>query len=236
MKIRKRYASMPGGHGRRPPAVPSVRCVERPTRAISAYASEVPCRRTDAMQECNGASIRNIAEVLWQTPPEHYDAHSKMLVTPETAATKRFDYRISSYQPKGYVATHRHRVQEQVYHVLEGEGLMELDGVRSVVRTHRLHLHPAGSGARDLQHRPAGPGVHCGHHAADRRLKVGWCPASTKRNATLLSVIAVSDRERNLVQFDARTARASLDRNCFVAPAPRNASGPRDSRFSDGRY
>ena len=72
------------------------------------------------MYERNGASIRNIAEVLWETPPAHYDAHSKMLVTPATAGTRRFDHRISSYQPKGYVAPHRHKVQEQIYHVLEG--------------------------------------------------------------------------------------------------------------------
>ncbi len=91
------------------------------------------------MYERNGATIRNIAEVLWETPPEHYDAHSKMLVT-----TKGFDYRISSYQPKGYVKPHRHKVQEQIYHVLEGGGLMELDGERILVRRHDcIHL-PAG--------------------------------------------------------------------------------------------
>ncbi len=84
----------------------------------------------------NGATIRNIAEVLWETPPEHYDAHSKMLVTPRSDATQRLDYRISSYQPKGYVAPHEHKVQEQVYHILQGEGLMELDDERHVVRAH----------------------------------------------------------------------------------------------------
>ncbi len=57
------------------------------------------------MIERNGASIRNIAEVLWETPPAHYDAHSKMLVTPETAATRRFDHRISSYQQTSTPAT-----------------------------------------------------------------------------------------------------------------------------------
>ena len=109
------------------------------------------------MLERNGATIRNIAEVLWETPPAHYDAHSKMLVSPETAATRRFDHRISSYQPKGYVAPHRHKVQEQIYHVLEGEGLMELDGERIVVRTHDVvHIPPGvehalyNTGLRDL--------------------------------------------------------------------------------------
>jgi quercetin dioxygenase-like cupin family protein len=109
------------------------------------------------MYERNGASIRNIAEVLWETPPEHYDAHSKMLVNPKTAHTQRFDHRISSYQPKGYVAPHRHRVQEQIYHVLDGEGLMELDGERRVVRRHDvIHIPPGvehaiyNSGLQDL--------------------------------------------------------------------------------------
>lgn len=109
------------------------------------------------MYHRNGASIRNITEVLWETPPEHYDAHSKMLVNPASAATRRFDHRISSYQPKGYVAPHRHVVQEQIYHVLDGEGLMELDGERIVVRRHDvIHIPPGvehaiyNSGLADL--------------------------------------------------------------------------------------
>jgi len=80
---------------------------------------------------------------MWETPPAHFDAHSKMLVNPDTAGTRRFDYRISSYQPKGYVAPHRHRVQEQIYHILDGEGLMEIEGERSMVRRHDcIHLPP----------------------------------------------------------------------------------------------
>ena len=90
------------------------------------------------------AVVRNIAEVLWETPPEHYDAHSKMLVTPQNSSTRNFDYRISSYQPKGYVAPHRHKVQEQIYHILSGEGLMELDGARRVVRAHDYIFIPPG--------------------------------------------------------------------------------------------
>jgi mannose-6-phosphate isomerase-like protein (cupin superfamily) len=96
------------------------------------------------MIEKNGATIRHIAEVLWETPPAHYDAHSKMLVTPDNNATKQFDFRISSYQPKGYVEPHTHKVQEQIYHVIEGEGLMELDGERHVVRPHDCIFIPPG--------------------------------------------------------------------------------------------
>jgi len=96
------------------------------------------------MIERNKATIRNIAEVLWETPPQHYDAHSKLLVNPQNNSTMRFDFRISSYQPKGYVAPHSHKVQEQIYHIVQGEGLMELDDARHVVRAHDCIFIPPG--------------------------------------------------------------------------------------------
>ncbi len=43
-----------------------------------------------------------------------------------------------------YVERHAHKVQEQVYHVLEGEGLMEIDGDRRVVRRHDVIFLPPG--------------------------------------------------------------------------------------------
>ena len=49
-------------------------------------------------------------------------------------------------------------MQEQIYHVLDSEGLMELDRELYVVRRHDVIHIPAGSGARDLQFGPAGPG------------------------------------------------------------------------------
>ena len=79
--------------------------------------------------------IRNIAAVPWRQFPDHHGgALSKPLVMPETAGSQHIDYRISMYQPMAYVKLHKHRVQEQVYHVLEGEGLMEIDGAQHVVR------------------------------------------------------------------------------------------------------
>lgn len=92
----------------------------------------------------NGAIIANIAETLWQTYPAHYDAHSKPLVSPATTGSKYFDYRISTYLPKGYVEPHHHKVQEQIYHILEGEGVMELDGERIVVRRQDYIFVPPG--------------------------------------------------------------------------------------------
>ncbi len=91
------------------------------------------------------AMIRNVVEVPWKQFPGHFGgALSKSLVCPENARSLLIDYRISCYQPMAYVAPHTHRIQEQVYHVLEGEGLMEIDGKRTVVRKHDVIYIPAG--------------------------------------------------------------------------------------------
>jgi mannose-6-phosphate isomerase-like protein (cupin superfamily) len=91
------------------------------------------------------ASIRNVVEVPWRQFPDHFGgALSKPLVRPETAGSRLIDYRISCYQPMAYVALHTHKVQEQVYHVIEGEGMMEMDGKRQVVRKHDVIYIPPG--------------------------------------------------------------------------------------------
>jgi len=91
------------------------------------------------------ALIRNVVEVPWQQFPEHFGgALSKALVRPESAGSRLIDYRISCYQPMAYVALHTHKVQEQVYHVLDGEGMMEMDGRRQVVRKHDVIYIPPG--------------------------------------------------------------------------------------------
>lgn len=95
--------------------------------------------------ETRPAIIRNIAEVPWKEFPNHFGgALSKPLVTPDSAGAKHLDYRISCYQPMAYVATHTHKIQEQIYHVLDGEGLMEIDGKRHVVRKHDVIFLPPG--------------------------------------------------------------------------------------------
>ena len=91
------------------------------------------------------ASIRNVVETPWQQFPGHYGgALSKALVRPETAGSRLVDYRISTYQPMAYVETHTHKVQEQIYHVLEGEGSMEIEGKKQIVRKHDVIFIPPG--------------------------------------------------------------------------------------------
>jgi mannose-6-phosphate isomerase-like protein (cupin superfamily) len=91
------------------------------------------------------AFIRNIAAVKWLEFPDHFGgALSKPLVMPDTAGSKHIDYRISMYQPKAYVKKHSHKVQEQVYHVIEGQGLMHIGGKDHVVRKHDFIFLPPG--------------------------------------------------------------------------------------------
>jgi len=95
--------------------------------------------------DTGGALIKNIAEEPWVEPPAHlHGAYSKMLVCPENSAARRLDHRISCYQPRACVERHAHRVQEQIYHVLDGEGLMEIAGERRVVRRHDVIFLPPG--------------------------------------------------------------------------------------------
>jgi quercetin dioxygenase-like cupin family protein len=97
------------------------------------------------MADNRKAFIRNIAEVKWLQFPNHFGgALSKPLVMPDTAQSRHLDYRISMYQPKAYVAKHSHKVQEQVYHVLEGEGLMTVGDEEHVVRKHDFIFLPPG--------------------------------------------------------------------------------------------
>jgi mannose-6-phosphate isomerase-like protein (cupin superfamily) len=108
--------------------------------------SELPTEKDITMPtDKPQAFIRNIAEVPWQEFPNHFGgALSKPLVMPDTAGSRHLDYRISLYQPMARVAVHSHRIQEQIYHVLDGEGLMEIAGRSTVVRKHDVIYLPPG--------------------------------------------------------------------------------------------
>ena len=89
--------------------------------------------------------VANIAEIPWQEFPGHFgSALSKALVRPETCGSRRIDHRISCYQPMAHVAEHVHAVQEQVYHVLEGVGLLVIDGRKHLMRQHDYVFVPPG--------------------------------------------------------------------------------------------
>ena len=81
------------------------------------------------------ASIRNVVETPWQQYPGHFGgALSKPLVRPETTGSR----------PMAYVERHSHKPQEQIYHVLEGEGAMEIEGNKTIVRKQDVIFIPPG--------------------------------------------------------------------------------------------
>ena len=82
-------------------------------------------------------------EAFWEQPPAHFEAFSKMLVHPTNADTRYFDFRLSSYQPKGYAEVHVHEVAENIYYILQGKGIIELDGEKHLVEPHMvIHIPP----------------------------------------------------------------------------------------------
>ena len=91
------------------------------------------------------AVTRNLAELPWIQYPGHFDqALSKAIVTPATVGSRFFDHRISTYEAGAHVEGHVHAVQEQIYHVLRGEGLLIVDGERRLVRANDVTYIPPG--------------------------------------------------------------------------------------------
>ena len=96
-------------------------------------------------------------EVEWSEPPGHLGgAFSKLLVN-ESHGSKYFDFRISIYQPKGYVEPHIHEKSEQIYYILKGNGIFEMDGEKHLVGSGTVIFIPpdvkhgiANSGFEDL--------------------------------------------------------------------------------------
>jgi len=80
-----------------------------------------------------GVKIFRSEEVDWVVPPEHFGALSKILISPDNSETKAFDFRISIYQPNGTVTPHSHNVQESIWYILKGIGVVVLDGERHLV-------------------------------------------------------------------------------------------------------
>jgi uncharacterized cupin superfamily protein len=63
---------------------------------------------------------------------------------PETAGSHHVGYRISIYRPNASADKHGRNMQEQVYHVSEGEGLARIDGkVTSCASTISFSFRPA---------------------------------------------------------------------------------------------
>ena len=91
------------------------------------------------------AFVEKMANVAWREYPGHFGgALSKALVGPQNSGSRLLDFRISRYAPNAYVQEHVHKVQEQVYYVLEGEGILTLGKERHLMRPHDYVYIPPG--------------------------------------------------------------------------------------------
>jgi mannose-6-phosphate isomerase-like protein (cupin superfamily) len=91
------------------------------------------------------AFVEKMANLPWKEYPGHFGgALSKELVGPNRSGTDRVDFRISRYAPNAHVADHVHKVQEQIYYVLEGEGILTLDGTGHLMHAHDYVYVPPG--------------------------------------------------------------------------------------------
>lgn len=91
------------------------------------------------------ALIQKMAHLPWKEYPGHFGgALSKELAGPDTTGSARVDFRISRYAPMAYVQEHVHKVQEQVYYVLEGEGILTLDDERHLMEPNDYVYVPPG--------------------------------------------------------------------------------------------
>ena len=74
------------------------------------------------------AMVEKMANLPWMEYPGHFGgALSKALADMKNTGSKRLDFRISRYAPAAYVQEHVHKIQEQIYYVLEGRGILTLD-------------------------------------------------------------------------------------------------------------
>ena len=85
------------------------------------------------------ALVEKMLRVPWQEYPGHFGgALSKALVDRGNTGSGRIDFRISRYAPNAYVQEHVHKVQEQIYYVLEGNGVLTLDDTEHLMGPHDL--------------------------------------------------------------------------------------------------
>lgn len=105
---------------------------------------EAPDAFSDATAK-QKAVTRHLAELPWVQYPGHFNqALSKAIVTPDTVGSRYFDHRISTYEAGAHVESHYHKVQEQIYHVLAGQGVLIVDGERRLVGRDDVTYIPPG--------------------------------------------------------------------------------------------
>lgn len=88
--------------------------------------------------------VRHITQAPWYNSKGHTPgALSKRLVGVDHGSAK-VGYVMSNYAPGHYMEPHVHKEREQVYHILEGDGILVIDGERHRVGPGDIAFFPPG--------------------------------------------------------------------------------------------
>ena len=80
------------------------------------------------------SKIINFEEVMWKKFPGHEGTFSKAIVGPGGFVDNtKVDFRVTIYEPGGYVKTHSHKKADHIYYCLDGQGIITLDRVNHIV-------------------------------------------------------------------------------------------------------
>lgn len=80
----------------------------------------------------------------WIQAPQHFDCFSKPIFNFENSDARYIDFRISITRPHGHIETHVHQEAENIYYVIRGKGIVELDGERHLLEPEMAVFIPPG--------------------------------------------------------------------------------------------
>lgn len=90
------------------------------------------------------AVFLDAADFRWVEPPGHYTAFTKNLVTSTTVPGTAIDFRVSRYPVSGRVDGHSHSLEEQLYYVISGTGMVDSQGISTRVHAGTVISIPPG--------------------------------------------------------------------------------------------
>ena len=90
------------------------------------------------------AKVIRSETIDWIQPPQHIGCYSKPIFNYTNSDARYVDFRISITRPQGYIETHVHQEAENIYYVIQGKGIVELDGERHFIEQGTAILIPPG--------------------------------------------------------------------------------------------
>ncbi len=89
--------------------------------------------------------VRHTQQFEWIDLIGHKNAAlTKLLINPISTGQSQIDLQISSYAPQGHALEHTHAARHECFYFISGEGVFDLDGVRSAIGPNTVAYVPPG--------------------------------------------------------------------------------------------